>query len=144
MLYGRSNGLSRGPKRRAICCLREGWKWSWGPVGGKQGIYMSKKEWASKKGGEKWNRFRFLALQATPHTLSLVAKNSRKKMQKGILKKRELHVCISLAWKLNFQHMRAHLIALSKLYTLIFSLSSKLIILMLAPLVASYVLSVYG
>ena len=46
-------------------------------------------------------------------------------------------------WRLSFQHGGTQLIALLKLYILIVSLSSMFIILMLPPLVASYVLSLY-
>ena len=140
MLYGRWNGLWGGPKR-AIYCLWEGWKWSWGPVGGKQGIHMSKKEWACKNEGKKWNQFWFLALQSTPHSPPLSrAKNSRKsakRKEKCNMKKRELHEGILGAWLASFEHGRTHLISLIKFYTLIFSLSSMNIMLMLPPFVAS-------
>ena len=61
-----------------------------------------------------------------------------------LLKLRKLEGGILGDWLVNFQHGGALLIALGMLYTLIFSLSSMNIMLMLPPLVATYVLSLYS
>ena len=61
-----------------------------------------------------------------------------------LLKLRKLEGGVGGDWLAYFQRGGALLIALHMLYTLIFSLSSMNIMLMLPPLVASYVLSLYG
>ena len=61
-----------------------------------------------------------------------------------LLNWRKLEGGVGGDWLVNFEPGGARLMALHMLYTPIFSLSTMNIMLMLPPLVASYVLSLYG